>query len=467
VSRDLNEMSRRSIPFCILVAAGLSIASPASAVIVYHVNDAGDTPDVNTSDGVCETAAPGICTLRAAVQQANVTGGTIVVPAMTITLTDVIPIEHDMSILGAGMHSTVISGNGVHQNFTIPGAGVTVSISDVTLRDGNGGAGGSTGGAIYLGTGQLTIERCSFANDYAGFGGAVFGDLGSDPRIHDSEFTDDHAPAGTGGAIFVFEGVLTVSGSAIHGNSASSGAGLAVSGGTGTVTNSTIGQNTADTDGGGIALFKTQDGGASIYLYSTTVARNRATTGAGAGIFVQDSTSVAAIQNTIVANNTRIGKGAVVSSDCSGTLASGGNSIVPGICTEVTGSYSTADPLLGPLQDNGGASGPTYALGSGSPAIDGGSVGGCPLTDQRGVRRQTGVACDVGAYEHAPCGDADGDGTVGLADVFFVINFLFAGGTKPPGLANVNGDGVVDVSDVFFLINSLFASGPAPTCAGT
>jgi hypothetical protein len=71
-----------------------------------------------------------------------------------------------------------------------------------------------------------------------------------------------------------------------------------------------------------------------------------------------------------------------------------------------------ANPLLGPLQDNGG---PTFtqALLPDSPAIDAVPVADCtydddgnpatpevPLTsDQRGVARPQGSACDIGAYE--------------------------------------------------------------------
>jgi hypothetical protein len=59
-------------------------------------------------------------------------------------------------------------------------------------------------------------------------------------------------------------------------------------------------------------------------------------------------------------------------------------------------------------------------------------------------------------------GDADGNGKVDVNDVFYLINYLFAGGPSPMGAANVNGDGKVDVNDVFYLINYLFAGGPAP-----
>jgi hypothetical protein len=60
------------------------------------------------------------------------------------------------------------------------------------------------------------------------------------------------------------------------------------------------------------------------------------------------------------------------------------------------------DPLLGPLNDNGGAT-HTHALQPGSPALDGASctdlIGGAITADQRGVARPQGTGCDVGAYE--------------------------------------------------------------------
>jgi photosystem II stability/assembly factor-like uncharacterized protein len=59
-------------------------------------------------------------------------------------------------------------------------------------------------------------------------------------------------------------------------------------------------------------------------------------------------------------------------------------------------------------------------------------------------------------------GDADADGAVNVRDVFYLINYLFAGGAAPIGPADANGDGAVTISDVFWLINYLFAAGPAP-----
>jgi hypothetical protein len=64
----------------------------------------------------------------------------------------------------------------------------------------------------------------------------------------------------------------------------------------------------------------------------------------------------------------------------------------------VSPNTSPIDPRLGPLVDNGG---PTRAhvLLQGSPAIDAASTPDCPATDQRGVLRPQGAACDIGSYE--------------------------------------------------------------------
>ncbi len=63
-------------------------------------------------------------------------------------------------------------------------------------------------------------------------------------------------------------------------------------------------------------------------------------------------------------------------------------------------------------------------------------------------------------------GDANGDGNLEVADIFYLINFLLADGSPPAGDADANGDGAVTVTDVFYLINYFFAGGPAPVWRG-
>jgi hypothetical protein len=74
--------------------------------------------------------------------------------------------------------------------------------------------------------------------------------------------------------------------------------------------------------------------------------------------------------------------------------------------SDLTGtSASPLDPLLGPLQDNGGPS-QTMALLEGSPAIGAGDPQGTPAVDQRGVAR--GSPPSIGAYEFSGGGDSGG-----------------------------------------------------------
>ncbi len=63
-------------------------------------------------------------------------------------------------------------------------------------------------------------------------------------------------------------------------------------------------------------------------------------------------------------------------------------------------------------------------------------------------------------------GDANGDGTVNVADIVFLINYLFIGGAAPPSFseADVNCDGTLNVADAVFVINYLFVGGPVPRC---
>ncbi|HKC25450.1 MAG TPA: dockerin type I domain-containing protein [Thermoanaerobaculia bacterium] len=67
-------------------------------------------------------------------------------------------------------------------------------------------------------------------------------------------------------------------------------------------------------------------------------------------------------------------------------------------------------------------------------------------------------------YCGALAGDADGNDVVNVADVFWLINSLFAGGPQPVRGCDANGDGKTDVADVFYLINFLFAGGKGPAC---
>lgn len=59
-------------------------------------------------------------------------------------------------------------------------------------------------------------------------------------------------------------------------------------------------------------------------------------------------------------------------------------------------------------------------------------------------------------------GDANGDATVNVLDIFYLLNHVFAGGPLPVATCDPDADGQVQVADIIYLINFLFAGGPPP-----
>src|SRR6185295_11440420 len=116
--------------------------------------------------------------------------------------------------------------------------------------------------------------------------------------------------------------------------------------------------------------------------------------------------------STIIANNLGgfIFQGTRAAPDFLGDLNSQGYNLIGNTAGTVilgiaTGNLLDIDPLLGPLQNNGGPT-DTHALLPGSPALDAGISGG-PNTDQRGFPRPFDIPAlpnaadgsDIGAYE--------------------------------------------------------------------
>ena len=311
---------------------------------------------------------------------------------------------------GAGDQSGFGNGGAIDNR----GTSLTVTNSTFTANTA-GGAGGSGdesggggGGAIDNGGTALTVTNSTFtANTAGGAGGG-----------------GDQSGVGGGGAIDNGGTALTVTNSTFTANTAGgSGGGGGLSGiGTGgaidnggtalTVTNSTFTANTAGGSGGSAGQSGIGEGGAifsaSGSLVSDTIDAN--SVGAAAGSFgsgVGDASGLTA-RSTIVSGNTG-------AANCDAPVASSDHSLEgPAGSTSCGFDLTSADPLLGPLANNGGYT-ETQALASGSPAVDVVPSASCPTsTDQRGFPRPDLAEglCDVGAYEFQ-----DPDADLALANV--------------------------------------------------
>ena len=240
----------------------------------------------------------------------------------------------------------------------------------------------------------------------------------SDATISDSSFTGNSAEFG--GAISILLGDLKLINSVFNNNVATFGGGainISVIGGTTTLTNVTINGNSAKNNGGGIFANR-----GTLNLNNVTITGNIADSdfdgiGDGGGIFRNNAT--VQIQDSIIAGNFDTpgnAGGGTKNPDCSGTFSSQGYNLigrndgcsgfVNGVNGDKVGSgASPIDPLLDALANNGGPT-LTHALLPGSPAMNAGNPlppgsGGfaCAGTDQRGITRPQGSACDIGAFE--------------------------------------------------------------------
>lgn len=253
------------------------------------------------------------------------------------------------------------------------GGSLTVGSS---LIQGNSADEGQLGGGGILCDCNLSILNSTIRENSAAFavgGGGIYGITGSESQIRNSTISYNSAAFASqgGGGIWLEIGQLEIA-------------------------NSTISLNTADSSGlGGGGLLV--DLSADVALYFSTVANNTAVSAQGGGLYNEGSTFSG---NSIFAGNSPAncyapnqmipnGSGGFnLSSDNSCELSSPGD--LPGV-----------DPLLGDLQDNGGPT-ETHALPANSPAVGAGDCWGTVTTDQRGVPRPYGWACDIGAFEYTP-----------------------------------------------------------------
>jgi predicted outer membrane repeat protein len=275
--------------------------------------------------------------------------------------------------------------------FTIA-SGVTATLQDLTIRYGHTGSGG--GGLLNYGTLLLTDSIVRSNKTDAAGGGLL--NYGTQTLTHS---TIRGNTSSAGGGLLNFQGRLTLTHGTILGNTAHGDGGGLLNYGTLTLTHSTVSGNRGR-DGGGL-----RNAQGTVTLTHSTVSGNTAATGGG----LLNAEGTVTLTDSIIANHPNGGDCATGSP--SSITSRGYNLDSDGSCQlDAATDQPGVDPLLGPLQDNGGRTF-THALLPGSPAIDAipWGINGCGTThigDQRWQARPQPAwgACDSGAYEAAVAG---------------------------------------------------------------
>jgi parallel beta-helix repeat protein len=336
-------------------------------------------------------------------------------------------------------------GGGMYTDY-VEGA---IDISGTTISNNQAG---SSGGGLYLDEshGGVTISNSVISgNTAASDGGGIYVDYFYGGFTIQSTTISNNTAGGAGGGVWHVsggQGSLVVLDSTISGNTASDGwgGGLYENGSDSPtkIQNSTISGNTATGEGGAMWF----GGDQGLELTQSTITGNTATTIGGIALY--GPTAITATSggrhggvhaagekakakgHERKAHSNDVQAAALGQVDAAGTILAGnvgediGTNDNPGVAltsdhsllgvigagvtvTDAGGTLTGVDPMLGPLQNNGGPT-ETHALLAGSPAINTGPnpVPSFPTNefDQRGPGFDRVVAgvVDIGAFEVQP-----------------------------------------------------------------
>lgn len=283
-------------------------------------------------------------------------------------------IEKDVILQGAGPEVTILE-NGLSLPVMTITNQATVIVRDLTLSRGRGGL-------VNHGTVSLVRTQVRGHQTWERGGGIVNGPAGW-MLLENSTVSGNRCMALGGGGI-LNQGLLAVENSTISSNQVLGG---------------------LNEQGGGGILNE-----GSLTVHRATITLNSARRGPGIA-----NIGEAELGSSIVAGNIDRDK---VPLDLSGDFNSTGHNLIQrlegaNLLGDLTGNVIGKDPLLGPLQDNGGGMF-THALRVGSPAIDQGEAGG-PGQEQRGFLRALDIpevanatdGSDIGAVEFVPSGNRE------------------------------------------------------------
>lgn len=397
-----------------------------------------DAPDASPGDGLCRDAG-GACTLRAAIEETNVLGGSndVLLPSGVFALGGTLPVQAgDLTIVGPGAEQTYLDAGGTGTVLSVSGPG-RVRLQGLTITGGRAtdpllGAGGVLAVDVDLELVGIAVRGNSAA--LVVFGAAGVRLRGGTLRVRDSAITGNVASPSR------FFPVPAAGGIGIDG--LSSGCGFrypcfCLPGRLLTI-NSTIADNVGD----GIQLDLDDAwlgcGGSAATLSHTTVTSNL-----GSGLRLGSSATIS-LRGSVLADQR---SGADCDGAVLGIVSNGANLDSDGSCAlDQPTDLSGHDPSLGPVSAIGSPT-PVALPRLGSPLLDAIPAADCsvdqdddPATppvalaaDQRGLARPRGAGCDIGAVESDPAGDLDGDGVFDLEDVCPLVS--------DPGQSDVGGIG--------------------------
>lgn len=309
----------------------------------------------------------------------------------------------------AGVAHDAAGGGCIHSTGGVSLLNATVSDCEVSTSGIVAASGGGVRAleAVVLRRSRVTGNRARAAAADADGGGihAQYVLAAFQNTISGNSASGDGSHYARGGGIFA-SGYLRIDDTTVSGNQADSGGGLYIghSGGFQApgLTNVTISGNHARNVAGGVFA------GHSIKFYNSTVTGNTAVSGFGAGLYLAGGD--AELRSTIAADNsTGDGLNAADVAGHAGAAIAGSHNLVIASTLALPADTLAADPMLGPLADNGGGV-ETHALLSGSPAIDAGDNPRDLQDDERGLicppvgqcaaaERTIGAATDIGAFE--------------------------------------------------------------------
>ena len=311
-----------------------------------------------------------------------------------VTLTEVTFSYNVSNFLGGGMYNEAFS---------------SPTLTNVTFLVNDANSAG--GGMANLGTGIPVLTNVMFLSNTSVDGGGMLNAYGSNPVLNKVTF-ESNSVSESGGGMRNSSSAPILTDVIFSNNGALNGGAMANSKSSPLLTNVTFVENSAYSEGGGLQNLE----GSNPVLTNVTFSANTAMGGAG----ILNASSNPVLKNvTFSGNQASYAGGAIANAASSnpiltnvilwGDTSTNGPEIYNSSSTAtitysiVQGGYAgtgnlAVNPLLGPLQDNGGFT-QTMILGAGSPAVDAGNDTACPSTDQRGMPRPQGSHCDIGAYE--------------------------------------------------------------------